>query len=559
MSDTEMSTPVATLITSPAMESTSAPRSTASIASASSSTYSQSRLAWPSPWTVSGSPASALRDEPRHDLLRMLARPVVVERPHDHDRQPVGDEVRVGEPVGARLRRGVGAARIERMLLVHRIGLGRPVDLARRDQDESLDRRRADRVEQDLRPLDVRRHELGRALGDRLLDVRLGCGVDDHVDLGDDVGDELRVSDVAVDERQPLVRHHVGEVLEVAGVGERVERDDLVRRRRQQMADDVRRDEPGAAGDESTHSRAVRARRRRARGRSCTAAGPRRRAGSAPRYSPTRARMNPWIPRTKRTATPPNSGPGKFDSVDPEHDPVGAERDRDERADGAEHDADPLDRLRPEAGQDVEREPRQPQGRVARRPLRAAVCATSTSTTLAPPERTSAFVNFCLPIAPSIGSTASRRYALNAQPKSEIVDPREAAQHAVDQPRRKRPAPRVAPRARGGRSPRRTPPSTASTSRGMSSGAFWRSPSIVTTMSPRARARPACIAGCWPKFRLNRTARTRGVGRVQPLERPRTCRRSIRRRRRSARTAVRLAPASPPSAGRAPRATPASL
>ena len=44
----------------------------------------------------------------------------------------------------------------------------------------------------------------------------------------------------------------------------------------------------------------------------------------------------------------------------------------------------------------------------------------------------------------------------------------------------------------------------------MSSGWFCRSPSIVTTISPRARARPACIAGCWPKLRLKRTACTRG-------------------------------------------------
>jgi len=50
-------------------------------------------------------------------------------------------------------------------------------------------------------------------------------------------------------------------------------------------------------------------------------------------------------------------------------------------------------------------------------------CPTSTSTTEAPPERTSAFVNFCRPIAPSIGSTASRRYALNAQPKSAMSTP----------------------------------------------------------------------------------------------------------------------------------------
>ena len=41
-------------------------------------------------------------------------------------------------------------------------------------------------------------------------------------------------------------------------------------------------------------------------------------------------------------------------------------------------------------------------------PSRAA-WPTSTSTTEAPPESTSAFVNFCLPIAPSIGATASRR------------------------------------------------------------------------------------------------------------------------------------------------------
>jgi hypothetical protein len=53
-----MSTPVATLITSPATRS-SGTSITASIASASSSTYSQSRLAWPSPCTVSGSSRSA--------------------------------------------------------------------------------------------------------------------------------------------------------------------------------------------------------------------------------------------------------------------------------------------------------------------------------------------------------------------------------------------------------------------------------------------------------------------------------------------------------------------
>src|SRR6266545_7944680 len=44
----------------------------------------------------------------------------------------------------------------------------------------------------------------------------------------------------------------------------------------------------------------------------------------------------------------------------------------------------------------------------------------------------------------------------------------------------------------------------------MSSGWFCRSPSIVTRISPRARVKPACIAGCCPKLRVKRTARTRG-------------------------------------------------
>src|SRR5439155_4752603 len=179
------------------------------------------------------------------------------------------------------------------------------VDLGRRDQDEPLDRVLADRVEQDLRSLDVRRHELGGALGDRLLDVRLGGGVDDHVHLGHDLADELRVADVALHEREPLVREDVGEVLEVPRVGERVERHDVVRRVREQVPDEVGRDEPGPARDENAlrHSSLSIV----YRGRPSTS------RWILPRYSPTRARMKPWIPRTNSTATPRKSGPGKFE------------------------------------------------------------------------------------------------------------------------------------------------------------------------------------------------------------------------------------------------------
>ena len=109
----------------------------------------------------------------------------------------------------------------------------------------------ADRVEQDLRAFDVRRHELRRAGLDRLLHVRLGGGVDDHVHFRDDLADEIRVADVAVHERVALVRRDRREVVHAARVGERVEGDDLVRRRLQDVADEVRRDESRAAGDEN--------------------------------------------------------------------------------------------------------------------------------------------------------------------------------------------------------------------------------------------------------------------------------------------------------------------
>ena len=106
---------------------------------------------------------------------------------------------------------------------------------------------------------------------------------------------------------------------------------------------------------------------------------------------------------------PAKSGPGKFAVVDPVDDAVEAERGRGERADEPERDADPLHRLRPEAGDHVQREPR-----------RAAAASSASAPAAArarrrPPrpsrrsQSTSAFVNFCLPIEPSSGSIASRR------------------------------------------------------------------------------------------------------------------------------------------------------
>jgi hypothetical protein len=136
------------------------------------------------------------------------------------------------------------------MLLVHRYCLRGAVDLGRRDEDEALDRCDTDRVQEDLRAFDICRHELGGAVLDRLLDVRLRGGVHDHIHSLDELTNERRVTDVAVHEGKARVAHHIGEVLEIACVRERVKGDDLVRCRVEQVADEVRRDEPRPACDQ---------------------------------------------------------------------------------------------------------------------------------------------------------------------------------------------------------------------------------------------------------------------------------------------------------------------
>ena len=253
------------------------------------------------------------------DLLGMLPRPVVVERPDDHDRQPVRDVVRVREPVGAGLRRRVRRARVERVLLVHRRGLGGAVHLARGDEDEALDRvprgsRRAGSASP--RRSWSRTRSAPSSIDFSTCDSAAALTITSTSATTSRTSSASRMSPCTNESRS--WRHHVGEVLDVARVRERVERDDLVRRVRQQVADEVRRDEAGAAGDEDALCLT------RAPPSIVYSGRPSTSRWILPRYSPTSARMNPWMPSTKRTATPPRSGPGKFESVDPVQDAVDA-------------------------------------------------------------------------------------------------------------------------------------------------------------------------------------------------------------------------------------------
>ena len=202
---------------------------------------------------------------------------------------------------------------------------------------------------------------------------------------------------------------HICEVLEIPGVGQRVERDHLVARVHQKMADHVRGDEPGAAGDENAlhgagdatpcgkgeasplpygaaterrrgdaQPRVSEAERRPRFERKTNAAWPlpyssRSIAYSGlpstsrwmrPRYSPTSARTNP-APRARRSPRHRGTaGPGSRTCRSSRR----RRRCRGPSRPGCrrtQHDAGPLDRLRPEACEDVEGETGQPQGRVA--------------------------------------------------------------------------------------------------------------------------------------------------------------------------------------------------
>ncbi len=125
------------------------------------------------------------------------------------------------------------------------------VDLAGRDVVEAAQAGAARGFEQRLRAEHVRAEEAAR-VDDRVAVVGLRGEVDDDVDrvLLERPLDQLAVRDVALDQRD-AVRH----VLAHAGVREQVEDDDVVAGMPvEPVADEVRADEAGAAGDEQVHA-----------------------------------------------------------------------------------------------------------------------------------------------------------------------------------------------------------------------------------------------------------------------------------------------------------------
>ena len=109
----------------------------------------------------------------------------------------------------------------------------------------------ADRFEQAEGADDVGLNEVFGAV-DAAVDVRFGGKIDDgaRLVLGEQPGDEIEVADVALDEEVARVAVQGGEVLEVAGVGERVKVDDRLVGLAQPVEDKIAADKACPTRDE---------------------------------------------------------------------------------------------------------------------------------------------------------------------------------------------------------------------------------------------------------------------------------------------------------------------
>ena len=128
----------------------------------------------------------AAGNEAWYHLLEVLARPVLIERPHDDDGQVIGRVIPVHQPIRASLRARVRAHRHQRRVLIHLERPRRPVDLGRRDVNEATDLFDVlqDRVRHDLRPKYVGLEEMTIVV-DGTPDVCLRRQVHDDVGLPD--------------------------------------------------------------------------------------------------------------------------------------------------------------------------------------------------------------------------------------------------------------------------------------------------------------------------------------------------------------------------------------
>jgi hypothetical protein len=148
----------------------------------------------------------------------MLAGAEVVAGSGNEDLQAVCRIEATCEQIRACFRRRVGVARIERILLREPAVEYLTVDLIGRYLQEPLDVRVPCRIEKRLGTLYVGRHERPRTLY-RPVDVGFCSEIDDRVHVLEEIGNEVEVPDITLDEIVTWVFKRAVEVRPGASVG----------------------------------------------------------------------------------------------------------------------------------------------------------------------------------------------------------------------------------------------------------------------------------------------------------------------------------------------------
>ena len=207
-----------------------------------------------------------VEDHQRDQLLREVARPVIVRAVRHQHRQAVGLVPRPRQVVGGRLRGGVGRARIVSAVLgEERVRRQRTVDLVRRDVEEAEPRLRlrwqrlvvaARGIQHHLRADHVGLDE-GARIGDRAVDVAFRRQVHHRLrrEVCEGRAHGIRVADVGLDKAvagivgEAIQRHRVGRV------GQRVQRQHVVAEVAHEMEHESGADEAATSGHQNAHGR----------------------------------------------------------------------------------------------------------------------------------------------------------------------------------------------------------------------------------------------------------------------------------------------------------------
>jgi hypothetical protein len=204
-------------------------------------------------------------DHQRDELFREVIGTVVVAAIGGQHRQPVGVVVGPHQVVARGLAGRIRAVGLVGMALGEgrRVRGERAVDLVGAHVQEAerglVVRAQAapvgsGRFEQAEGAQHVGAHELARAV-DAAVHMALGGEVDDGARpvFGQQLVQQDALADVALHEHMPAVAAQAVEVVQVAGVGERVEIDDGLGPADEPVVDEVAADEAGAAGDKEGH------------------------------------------------------------------------------------------------------------------------------------------------------------------------------------------------------------------------------------------------------------------------------------------------------------------